>query len=291
MKMASRATLVAAVCLGLTVVWAPPAFAARSLTATPSTGLIDRQTIAVFGAVFNPNAAVGYCQAIQSASPSVNDCASGGASTTTASASGDFHGGVFVRRLIFVPSLGRTVNCAVESCVIGAAEFTGFDVIPGTVAYAPISFAPGQPDGRIKRRSDGEITGDNVYNSDGFGQTRIRAVQPGTTWTFAVQLENDSPTADNIKIAAPPSSAPITVHYFVGYYDVTVPVTGGGFTFTDQAPGQLGTFAVHFTVDPGAPLGAGADPLITYTSNTAGAIDAVRVGVVVQAVTAQSGSD
>ncbi len=254
---------------------------------------MDGQTVAVDGAGFSPNVAVAYCQAIQRASPSVNDCANGGiAGSATTVSSGDFSGGsVFVRRLIFVPSLGRTVNCAVESCVIGAAEFTGFEVIPGTVAYAPISFALGQPDGRIKRRSDGEITGDNVYNSDAAGQTRIRAVQPGTTWTFAVQLENDSPTTDNIKIAAPPSSAPITIHYFVGYYDVTAAVTGGGFTFTDQAPGQLWTFAVHFTVDPGAPLEAAADPLITYTSNTAGAIDAVRVGVVVRAVTAQSGSD
>jgi hypothetical protein len=170
--------------------------------------------------------------------------------------------------------------------------------IPGTIVTAPFEITAPQPDGRIRRRSDGAITGNDIYNFDGAAQTRIRAVAPGTTWSFAVQLQNDGEIADDITVTAPPSSPPFTVRYFVSYFDITQYVTGGGFTFTDVAPGQIWTLGVQFNTAADAPLESRADPLMTFSSATVpggcavtACADAVRVGVVVRAVIAQSGSD
>jgi Neocarzinostatin family len=400
MKRLRGAILLVAVALAVPLVWGTPAFAQRSLTVTPSTGLVELDSVTVEGAEFSPNAQVGFCQAIDDGSPDPSDCNGGGFGTVGTSPSGDFSAQQTVRRFIRVPSLGRTVDCASESCAIGAAEtsnvagtavfapiefapappppatrgsitvtpdnpvdgqqvtvagtgfrpnakveilqcatapqdptdcspnFTtavadaagGFSApfnvqrffvgtvdcstpgacvmaaaevvdIPGTIVTAPVEITALQPDGRIRRRSDGVITGDNIYNLNADGQTRIRAVAPGTTWSFAVQLQNDAEVADNIRVTAPPSSSPFTVRYFVAYFDITSKVTGGGFTFTDVAPGQIWTLGVQFNTAAGAPLESRADPLVTFTSVTAPRADAVRVGVVVRDVIAQSGSD
>jgi hypothetical protein len=398
MKRLRGAILLVAIALAVPLVWATPAFAQRSLTVTPSTGLVELDTVTVEGAEFNPNAQVGFCQAVNDGSPDPSDCNGGSFGTIGASPSGDFSAQQTVRRFMYVPSLGRTVDCAAESCVIGAAEpsdvagtavfapiafapappppatrgsitvtpenpvdgqqvtvagagfrpnadieilqcgtapqdptdcnpnFTtavadtagGFSApytvqqffsppgastvdcnppgacvmaaaeivdIPGTIVTAPFEITAPQPDGRIRRRSDGAITGNDIYNFDGAAQTRIRAVAPGTTWSFAVQLQNDGDTADDIALTAPPSSSPFTVRYFVSYFDITQYVTGGGFNFTDVAPGQIWTLGVQFTVAADAPLESLSDPLMTFTSQTAPRADAVRVGVVVRTAT------
>jgi hypothetical protein len=186
-----------------------------------------------------------------------------------------------LRAAILVLAVGLAVPL-VWACVVAAAEVVD---IPGTIVTAL------QPDGMIRRRSDGAITGNDIYNLDGSGQRRIRAVARGTTWSFAVQLENDRKVADDITVTAPPSSPPFSVRYLVASFNVTSKVTGGGFTFTDVAPGQIWTLGVQFNVAPDAPLESRADPLVTFTSATAPRADAVRVGVVVRAVTARSGSD
>jgi len=192
-----------------------------------------------------------------------------------------------LRAAILVLAVGLAVPL-VWACVIAAAEVVD---IPGTIVTAPFQITLLQPDGMIRRRSDGAITGDNIYNLDGSGQTRIRGVAPGTTWSFAVRLENDGDVAGDIRVTAPPSSPPFTVRYLVANFNITSKVTGGGFTFTDVAPGQIWTLGVQFNVAPDTPLESQADPLVKFTSETAPRADAVRVGVVVKAVTAQSGSD
>jgi hypothetical protein len=193
-----------------------------------------------------------------------------------------------LRAAVLVLAVGLAVPL-VWACVIAAAEVLD---IPGTIVTAPFQITAPQPDGMIRRRSDGAITGNDIYNLDGSGQARIRAVAPGTTWSFAVQLENDGEVADDdITVTAPLSSPAFTVRYMVANFNITSKVTGGGFTFTDVAPGQIWTLGVQFKVAPDAPPESRADPLVKFTSETAPRADAVRVGVVVKVVTAQSGSD
>jgi hypothetical protein len=398
MKRLRGAILVVAVALAVPAVWAMPAFAARGVTLTPNTGLVELDSVTISGTGFNPSVEVGYCQGIDDGSPSASDCGSSVGFTSTSPA-GDFSAQQTVRRFIHVPSLGRTVDCASESCAIGAAETsdvvgtaiftpiefapappppatrgaitvsparpsdgqqvtvagTGFRPnanieilqcvtgaqdptgcspnfttavadgagafsaayivsrfvsppgassvdcqpagrcvmaaaetvdIPGTIVTAPLEITrPQQPDGQIRRLSDGAITGDNIYNLDGTGQTRLRAVVPGAKWSFAVQVQNDGDVTDDITVTAPPSSSPFTVRYFVSYFDITSQVTGGGFTFTGIAPGQIQRLPVQFNVAPDAPLESLTEPLVTFTSKTTQGADAVRVGVVVRSAT------
>lgn len=271
-----RTAFVATICLVVPVVWVSPAFAARGLTATPSTGLIDRQVVTVDGSGFNGSVEVGVCQAIDDGSPDESDCG-GGIAFTNTSPAGDFSIGYGVKRLIFVPSLGRTVNCAIESCVMGAAETSN---IAGTATFAPIAFAPGQPDGLIRRRSDGQITGDNIYSSDGaFFQTRIRKVAQGTKWAFALRVQNDGLETDDITVRASAVVGSVSVRYFIGYYDVTADVTGSGFTYPDMTPGEIRPLAVQFNVGSDAEIGSGRLAGVTFTSDSAGSSDTVVVGV------------
>jgi hypothetical protein len=48
--------------LAVPLVWTTPAFAQRSLTVTPSTGLVELDAVTIKGAEFNPSVEVGFCQ-------------------------------------------------------------------------------------------------------------------------------------------------------------------------------------------------------------------------------------
>jgi hypothetical protein len=277
-----RGALFVTICLGVAVMGATPASALGSLTVTPNSPLIDRQTVTVDGAGFGPSITVGFCQAIDDGSPSPSDCAGGFYELVATSESGEFSSALTARRLMFVPSLGRVVNCAVESCFIGAAEERD---VAGTATFAPIAFAPEQPDGLIKRRNDGSIIGDNFYSDDGSGQSKRSAISAGGKWSFALRVENDGLTTDDIRVRAPAVASPFAVRYFVGPYNVTGYVTGAGLTYNDMAPGAIVPLAVQFSAEPGAPAGASSSVLVKSTSNTAGSSDTVRVTVVVPAAT------
>jgi hypothetical protein len=239
----------------------------------------------VSGAGFNPSVEVGFCQAIVTASPSQSDC---GVPVHLAfsSESGEFSGDYTVRQSMFVASLGRTVNCWVEACVIGAAETSN---VAGTATYsAPLTFVHVQPDGQIRRLSDNTIFGNDVYNSDGsHGQTVTHPIAPSGSWSFAVQVQNDGQRTDNITVTAAPilSSPDITVRYFAGYFDVTSHVTGTGFTFANVPAGGIRKLPVQFRANSGAPVDARSHQLVTFSAGNAPVIDAVRVGVRVVAST------
>jgi hypothetical protein len=278
MTVLRRVALAAAICLVLPVISSTPAYAARTLTVTPSTDLVEAQTVSVTGAGFTPSVGIGFCQAIMSATPSQSDCGTL-AGTTTSSTSGEISVQYTVRQSMRVPSLGRTVNCWVETCFIGAAELND---IPGTATFAPLTFVHVQPDGQIRRLSDGTIFGNDVYNSDGSsGQTVTHTVAPGAAWSFAVQVQNDGQRTDNITVTASPilSSPDITVRYFAGYFDVTSRVTGAGFTFANVPPGEIRKLQVQFGATSGAAVDARSHQLVTFTAGNAPVRDAVRVGV------------
>jgi hypothetical protein len=277
-----RAALGVAICLVLPVVSSAPASAAPSLTVTPSTDLVDRQIVSVEGGGFHPSVEVGFCQAIMDATPSVEDCGTP-FGLTTSSPSGEISFNYSVRQSMGVSSLGRTVNCWVETCFIGAAETAD---IAGTATFAPLTFVHVQPDGQIRRLS--AIFGNDVYNIDGAdGQTAWHPIAPGADWSFAVQVQNDGQRSENITVnAGPLSSSPdINVRYFVGYFDVTSRVTGAGFTFANVPPGEIRRLPVQFRASSGAPIDALSGQRVTFTAGSAPVSDVVRVIVRVVAPT------
>jgi hypothetical protein len=273
-----RAALAAAICLVLPVVSSTPAYAARTLTVTPSTDLVEAQNVSVTGAGFAPSAEIGFCQAIMDATPDQSDCGTP-FGLTTSSPLGEISFAYTVRQSMPVSSLGRVVNCWVETCFIGAAQTNN---IAGTATFAPLTFVHVQPDGQIRRLSDSTIFGNDVYNSDGSsGQTVTHAIAPGADWSFAVQVQNDGQRSDNITVTASPilSSPDITVRYFAGYFDLTSKVTGTGFTFANIPPGEIRRLQVQFRAISGAAVDARSHQLVTFTAGNAPVRDAVRVGV------------
>ncbi len=282
-----RAALAAAICLVLPVMSSTPAHAARTLTVTPSADLVEGQTVSVAGAGFNPGVVVGICQAIMDATPSQSDCG-GGIQEITTTPGGDFGSTYRVQQSMGVASLGRTVNCWIETCVIGAAEIND---INGTATFsAPLTFVHVQPDGQIRRLSDGTIFGNDVYNNDGSsGQLVTHTIAPGTDWSFATQVQNDGQRTENITVTASPllSSPDITVRYFAGYFDVTSRVTGTGFTFANVPPGEIRKLPVQFRASAGAAetRQPGSVQLVTFSAGNAPVRDAIRVAVRVAAPT------
>ena len=165
-------------------------------------------------------------------------------------------------RVPFVDSTrpGRTIDCAVERCASGHR---------GTVAYMPITFAPGLADGRVKRRSDGVIFGDDAYHlgpplfeiGNVGSQHRSHAIEPGGYWTYAVQVQNDGLVTEDLIVTASTFTSspglPGDAQFFYGYFDLTSSVLGGsGLTFPDMAPGEVRTFAVRFHVPTDMPEGS-----------------------------------
>lgn len=281
-----RAVLIVLIGLAVPVLWNEPASAAPLLTVTPATGLVDGQTVTVEGSGFGASKEVGYCQGIDVGTPPVDarQCRDGQYVAVVTSPDGDFSVEIVVHSAIFTPGTGRVVNCSVEPCSIGAAEVFN---IAATASFAPLSFVPGggQPDGLIKRRSDGQITGNGVYGIAGAsGQKRYHRVEPGGRWAYALKVENDGFEADEITVSAAAPASFVTVRYFVGWYDVTASVQGEGFTYRSMAPGAIESLAVQFNVDPDAPAIPGRDVFVKFTSGATGSSDTIVVGVVVPPV-------
>src|SRR5882762_3506766 len=119
------------VSLGVPALLALPAGAAGSMTVTPRTGLVEFQTVTVNGSGFDPSASLGMCQAL--AGPPVIDSCGVGTTQFLFNDSGTFSTTVQVRRFIFVPLVGRTVDCAVASCLIAAADINNIEATIVTV--------------------------------------------------------------------------------------------------------------------------------------------------------------
>jgi hypothetical protein len=128
MKRLRGAILLVAVVLAVPLVSATPAFAQRSLTVTPSTGLVELDSVTVEGADFNPNVQVGFCQVVNDGSLFLDqrDCGTPFGLATTSPA-GDFSAQHTVRRFLHDTTPQRDVDCAVESCAIAP---------PPTISYA-----------------------------------------------------------------------------------------------------------------------------------------------------------
>jgi hypothetical protein len=268
----------AATAISIRIAFAPEAVG--SITATPSSGLFEGQTVDIEGHGFTGGVDIGFCEVIDSGSPSGNDCLQGTPSLVRSSPSGDFTAQVVVHRSGFVPSLGRAVNCVTGRCYIGVGELEGGGtvLIQSTAISTPITFAPGQPDAMSKRQSDGQIFGDNDYNGAG---GRLHRVAAGDKWTYAVLVQNDSTEPDDITVTAPAAPPGVTVHYFVSFFDVASLVNGGGFAYTDMAPGEVRQLAVRFDVDPSTPSGTLVRPTLEFR-DAAGASDTLSLGVLVQ---------
>lgn len=120
----------------------PTAVGTGSITVTPNTGLVDGQLVTVTLAGFPALGTVGWCQGVPVEPASASNCGGPIRTGQTDASGGLIDPSYPVARFIFVPTLGRTVDCAAETCIIGAADVTD---IPGSVANAELSFSDTDP--------------------------------------------------------------------------------------------------------------------------------------------------
>ncbi|HEY7071313.1 MAG TPA: neocarzinostatin apoprotein domain-containing protein [Acidimicrobiales bacterium] len=119
---------------------APGSLTTGTVTASPDTGLVDGQAVSVTLTGWPALGTVPWCQGIQHTPAGIGDCGNSRLNFAGPDETGTAVTGLLVTRVMFVPTLGRTVDCAVEPiCVIAATDLQD---IPGSVRYAPISFAP-----------------------------------------------------------------------------------------------------------------------------------------------------
>lgn len=124
------------------------------------------------------------------------------------------------------------------------------------------------PDLIIKRRSDGTLFFDNYYSTT--AASYRHTIVEGGYWTFAVLAQNDGFATTDITVHSRTrnATAPFTVQYFYGYYDVTAAVTGSGLLLPSVASGQSRLLAVRFRFDgpPMPPFQPFADVAMTVTT-------------------------
>jgi Neocarzinostatin family len=255
-------TVATAICLlGPTALSVSAAAATRSITVTPNTNLKSGQLVTVDGSGFPASVSIELAQCPTNTVP-VN-CTSGFAATTTAS------DGTFSRDVAV-----SVQGCQTQTCYIGAAVASDID---NTAVFAPIAFNPGVADGRIKRRSDGQIFGDNVYFPP---QARSHPIAPGGYWTYALQAQNDGPDTDDITVGATVSQE--GTQFFYGFYDVTSQVRSqAGLVFHAMAPGEVRTFAIRFHAHDN-PVGTRLRAFVNFHSVGSGAGDTLDLRVKVQ---------
>ena len=267
-----RAALVLAIGLSAPLVSAIPAYAARSLTVTPSTNLADHQAVTVSGSGWDPvGGDIAVCEGIATATGIGVDCGSSFGAPFSASA--DFLKPFVVSEFEYSASLDRTVNCATENiCVIAA--FQSNDPAATLTFTAPLtSWVHVQPDCRIRRLSDSAILFDNVYFPARLDtpEWNIHTVTAGTDWSFALQFQNDGDSNDALTVTARAvafTSPDITVRYFWAWHDVTSQLRSPtGFTFANLAPGAFGTMSVQFRTAAGAPVDAKSHQFVVATSH------------------------
>jgi len=138
----------------------------------------------------------------------------------------------------------------------------------GASAPPPPSY---QPDAQIKASGDSSYIGDNVYSSDGSGETRSIGVKAGSSGTFLINIQNDASAADSLTLKGGGSSSSFTVKYYSGTSggtDITSLVTAGSYKTSSVAPGASQAIRMVVTVARKAASGMSNNFLITVTSSS-----------------------
>lgn len=146
----------------------------------------------------------------------------------------------------------------------------GFNVTSAAPVYQPDLLVVG-----------GSVYGDNIYNTDGSGQTDNRWYVLRDTMSYAIRLQNDGNTSDSFKLQANSAPSGWTVRYFdaaTGGTDITSQVLGSGWTSRSIVAGGQIDLRCEVTVSTSVAPDQTWTPLITATSSSkSSARDAVRV--------------
>jgi len=153
---------------------------------------------------------------------------------------------------------------------------TGTTANPETSAFSAsveavtTVFAQYQPDNMVATLESGsDYIGQGIFNADGAGQTRERAIAAGSSATYYVKVRNAGNATDEVNLTAAGSSSGWSVTFYdakSGGSDITSLVFGAGWSITDFASGE--TAELRVVVAPGATTQGTLEVLVTSTSTT-----------------------
>ena len=240
-------------------------------TVTPSTNLLDGQTVSVAGTDWPASTSLTVQECAFVPTFDVSCLSPRHVTTDTA---GSFTTSYVVHRFV---DHGDCVTTTDVQCVVRVA--LGDSSFAETVTIRFNVASSQGPDLIIRRRSDGTLFFDNYYTTTPAAYTH--SIVAGGYWRFAVLVQNDGVATADITVHANSVAAPFAVQYFYGYSDLTATVTGSGFRFPAVAPGESRLLAVRFRADPATPRDKLAQITMTATTPRVSVTqDALKLGVV-----------
>lgn len=101
-----------------------------------------------------------------------------------------------------------------------------------------------RPDLMLRGGNDASYTGDNIYSTDGTGQTVPQTVAPNTAATFLFKVENEGNSSDTYIIKSPGGATGWSVKYYVmsTNVEITDQVTGTGWPVSLSPGGSAGFY-------------------------------------------------
>jgi len=130
---------------------------------------------------------------------------------------------------------------------IGVGSTFGFTFPPYSATVLALNGpqpppATRQPDNLIKTSSESTYLGNNVYNTDGTGQTTSQNIRAGRSATFNVMIQNDGSATDSFTVQGNGNSTGFTIRYYTGSSggtEITTAVTAGTYRVSNLGPGAV----------------------------------------------------
>jgi hypothetical protein len=146
----------------------------------------------------------------------------------------------------------------------GAAVVRSF--IVDTVDTVPNTH---QPDAKIRKSAETVFAGNNIYNTDGVGQTTTAKARVGQSRTFVLRFQNDGNVASIFTILGPASSGNFRLRFLkgaTGSTDITAQVVAGTYATSSVRAGDRRTIRLVVTVKRSAPIGVTLNASVVATS-------------------------
>ncbi|MBL9174775.1 MAG: hypothetical protein JNL10_14655 [Verrucomicrobiales bacterium] len=155
----------------------------------------------------------------------------------------------------------------------GAASTMAYTFPPYSVTVLSLPGGSAPPtrrvDAWIKTAGEATFSGNNIYNADGSGQSRVAAVAGGQSASFSIAVQNEGSAADNLRLQGTGGSTGFTVKYFTGSTggtEITSQVVAGSYLLTNAPAGSVNLFRAVVTVTPGTAAGTLKDCIVTAIS-------------------------
>jgi hypothetical protein len=124
-----------------------------------------------------------------------------------------------------------------STAATGLGRFQARDKVSLLKTMARFQVIGYRPDAMIGAATTGPWVGNNVYNATGLGQTLMRSVSRGRSFSYWVMVQNDGTGGDTLAIKGWAAPASFTIAYRARGIDVTTSVEAGTYQ-RGLAPGS-----------------------------------------------------